>query len=46
MSLKPSAGPTLKLKPTIRYEPVTFNELGDWTTEKIQKLVDKINSFL
>jgi hypothetical protein len=36
----------LKLKPKIRYESVTFNELGDWTTEKIQKLVDEINSFL
>ena len=34
----------LKLKPKIHYEPFTFNELGGWTSEKIQDLVDEIRS--
>ena len=34
----------LKLNPKIRYEPFTFDELGGWTDEKIQQLVDEIRS--
>ena len=34
----------LKLKPSIRYEPFTFNKLGNWTEDKIKQLVDEIRS--
>ena len=34
----------LKLKPSIRYEPFTFNELGNWTKDKIRQLVEEIRS--
>ena len=36
----------LKLKPSIRYEPFTFNELGNWTEDKIQQLVEEISSYI
>jgi hypothetical protein len=36
----------LKLKPNIRYEPFEFNDLGGWTEEKVQKMMDEISSVL
>ena len=36
----------LKLNPKIRYEPFTFDELGGWTDDKIQQLVDEIRSII
>ena len=36
----------LKLKPNIRYEPFTFNELSNWTEDKIQQMIEEISSFI
>ncbi len=34
----------LKLRPKIRYEPFTFNELDGWTEERIREKVEEIKS--
>jgi proteasome accessory factor A len=34
----------LKLSPGIRYEPYEFNNLGGWTKEKVQKMIDEVGS--
>ncbi len=43
-SVKTMSWAYLKLKPSIRYESFTFNELGEWTDDKIQQLVMEIRS--
>ena len=45
-SIKTMSWAYLKLKPSIRYEPFEFNDLGGWTDEKVQKMVDMIGSVL
>jgi hypothetical protein len=36
----------LKLRPNIRYEPYEFNNLGGWTKEKVQEMIDEVGSNL